>query len=225
MPAEGAGGAEPPYYSGRGKAVCMGRAAVCQSMRKRRHAALRHALPKGTTRSNQEQELPTTSQTTKSYGIWFTPILVSILMTTWKQQLNQDLAAFQQDASAVGSALRTFLQQMESGTVWTGPTARTSISEMQGWIQSISTGMDNQATEIQQQLGQVLGDVQDVHLDDVRGGLCPFWNLRVRRRDVRYWEVAHIVVAMGRAAGRVRGRPARRGPRPVAGDVFLFECR
>ena len=34
-----------------------------------RHAALRHARRKGTTRSNQKQELPTTGQTPKAHGI------------------------------------------------------------------------------------------------------------------------------------------------------------
>ena len=34
-----------------------------------RHAALRHARRKGTTRSNQKQELPTTGQTSKAHGI------------------------------------------------------------------------------------------------------------------------------------------------------------
>jgi hypothetical protein len=32
VPAEGAGGAGPPWYCGRGKAVRMGRAAVCRSV-------------------------------------------------------------------------------------------------------------------------------------------------------------------------------------------------
>jgi hypothetical protein len=34
-----------------------------------RHAALRHARRKGTTRSNQKQELSTTGQTPKAHGI------------------------------------------------------------------------------------------------------------------------------------------------------------
>ncbi len=34
-----------------------------------RHAALRHARRKGTTRSNQKQELPTTGQTSKAHGL------------------------------------------------------------------------------------------------------------------------------------------------------------
>ena len=45
-----------------------------------RHAALRHARQKGTTRSNQKQELPTTGQTPKAHGIgvkalWFLFVL------------------------------------------------------------------------------------------------------------------------------------------------------
>ena len=40
-----------------------------------RHAALRHARRKGTTRSNQKQELPTTGQTPKAHGIAPLPVV------------------------------------------------------------------------------------------------------------------------------------------------------
>ena len=42
-----------------------------------RHAALRHARRKGTTRSNQKQELPTTGQTPKAHGIGVPPAQVA----------------------------------------------------------------------------------------------------------------------------------------------------
>ena len=43
-----------------------------------RHAAFRHARRKGTTRSNQKQELPTTGQTPKAHGIELYPLLQRI---------------------------------------------------------------------------------------------------------------------------------------------------